>query len=187
MKHHLALFTIILIPLLLWKCNNSNQFSLSKDTLTAEFSGITEIYAGIDHYVKTDSLTQECLNGLEYLHFNTIIFSNDTLKWSTMNNETQEKEYFLYKYNISNDTLYGKFLGTENKGNIKNEEIQDNIVLIKNNDGFTTPFYYLKKTFHQQYFSFLPLEPLKKDYINTLDTITDSLKYWTITINFRLK
>ncbi len=185
MKHIFTLFLATLLMLSLWKCDSFNSFSLSKDTLVAEYSGVTEIYTGLDQSLKIDSLTPECKEGLGYLHIDTIVFTHDTLKWSCFNSETESVGYLLYKTKTSNDTLYGKFIGFEASNKVNNNYTQDDIILLRDGDGFTTPFYYLKRSFHQQFFSFLPLEPLKKDYINTLDTITDTLKYWLINIKFR--
>lgn len=187
MKHFFILTITVASFLLLSKCNEPGISSFNKDTLIAEYSGATEIYAGLDKVIKIDSLTFECKEGLNYLHIDTITFSNDTLKWSYSESGIETTGYLLYKIKMSNDTLYGQYIGCESNGKIINDVIQDNIALLWKDNCFNIQFYYLKKSFHQQYFSFLPLEPLKKDYINTLDTITDSLKYWLVNIRFRQK
>ena len=183
--------TIVTIPLIFIilftfnSCNNSDISTFDKDTLIANYSGITEIYTGLDHITKFDSLTSECYQGIKYLNIDTIIFSKDTLRWSCTDYESESFGYLLYKVRLSNDTLYGNFIGYESKGLIIKDKIQDNIVFINGEDGLTIPFYYLKKSYHLQFFSFLPIEPLKKDYINTLELDIDSLKYWKININFK--
>ena len=178
-------FTILTTSVLFFSnCNNKELSDYNNDTLTATFSGISEIYTGEDKSITYDSLSNECISGLNSLYINTLTFKNDTIKWSYYDNISESNGYILYKARYSNDTIYGNYIGFEVNGIKIDREVQDNIFFIERNQGLDLQFYYLKRSYHQQFFSFLPLEPLKKDYINTLESVFDSLKYWKINIHF---
>ena len=177
--------TILAFSMLFFSnCNNKSISDYNNDTLKANFSGFTEIYTGGDQSITLDSLTMECIYGLNLLYINTIVFKNDTIKWSYYDDESDSKGYLLYKGRLSNDTIYGEYIGFEINGTQLDRDIQDNIYLIERDNGLDLQFYYLKRSYHQQFFSFLPLDPLKNDYINTLESAYDSLKYWKINIHF---
>lgn len=181
---NLIIFEMALAILVSSGCSNNEAARPGADTLVARYSGITELYFGLEDYLKIDSLTAEGLEGIKYLNIDTIIISNDTLRWSGIRQELEpyEKGYNLYYIKKSEHTVFGNFIGFCNKDTFLSQPAEEDITLTEQMKGFSATFYYLKKSYHQQYFSNYSLEMLRKDYSNTIEDNSDTLKYWTINV-----
>ena len=183
----LLLLVIPIVCVFVSSCINSDISYKNNDTLLASFSGTTELFTGLENLKTIESLTPECIDGLNYLNIDTLILKNDTLKWSCYDNDLESIVYFVYKIKNSNDSIYAEYIGFEHKGIMDYNKLQDNIIFIKDKKGFSISLYYLKYSYHLQFISFIPLDLLKNDYINMLEKETDSLKYWNVKIQFSKK